>query len=1129
MAAREDADNVKGGPSAPRNPRRTKKVGKLTPPREIDWPPTKEPRPRPSPRRKRHGDNMESSDVQASLTQQPPSSNTSPSVRTASSSSTAATTTPSPSRPSLGRSASMRVPNSSVPVLARAATMPHRRPTCVYEEEEEDDDEDDDDDEEDEEEVVVRPRMRPDSRRSRSESRRELSPRSAHPYRSTPESRRSMRTSVPDSDNETDVTRSSDNDEPVHHHAKGIPVAPPAPAAPAAPTPRSDRERWNRRPKVEVPVYEDAIPERAPRHTHTSSFGGRRSPSRHSSAKRDQYRRPREVYREETFEDERSRSRSKRPSRTYYESEGPVSRPASSVRRPHAAAASHHASSQSLSSSKRSTFRDFLGSAPHPAPSEPPTRLVKCLVCMDEEKPVHKTEKLKCGHRMCHSCLRRNFDLSLADPQQHMPPRCCNQPIPIEHVDRLFDRDFKRVWNKKYTEYTTRNRIYCPSHQCGAWIRPEEIHRTEDGRKYAKCSLCKTKTCCSCKGRWHSSRQCPRDDDTKQFLEHAKREGMQRCYRCKHVVELKEGCNHMTCRCGAQFCMICGLKWKTCECSFFNSDVQENDPLDSMQTPMTIRTNPFTTGTGTFATPFPRGPPSPRDFRNDSGPPPPHAVRPRPQSWEEEMLLNHLRERRSDRLPNHSRDQQDEHSARKMPGAFGGFGDHGEPEDYGRGNPRDFSRGRPEDFGRDRRDRSTPPDDGIDHDTHRGRPVMDEYRRRPETVTVPSPPLPRQPSVPPPPHSTFNRSGSGLDYVSGVNHARGMRYVSPERRYGSPERYHDSPERQHHQPPDHWGHPVPPERRTAHMPETWQIPLPEMRAPQMPPEWGARSRGPSRAPSPLNHASDAWGAASRGPSRAASPERRQSHLPDTWGAPSRGPSRAPSPELRQPHLPNAWGTPSRGPSRAPSPERRRYPSPGRSQAPSSEQRHPPEADRRRATSLERRLASRFGKKESRQSAATTVGLMSPVAVMGPVGIMSPTRVHPAHPPPSRAATHPLAPSLPMAPVPPPAVPTVPLARRQTMMEEDVYVSSRHARSAEWAASPGRARHEHEAGSPHAPTVKRRPPKVTREHKQDQPAGSLLAGLAGLGRGMDRVKDWRMYVEPGPPEGEGPPPLVAQVS
>ena len=36
------------------------------------------------------------------------------------------------------------------------------------------------------------------------------------------------------------------------------------------------------------------------------------------------------------------------------------------------------------------------------------------------------------------------------------------------------------------------------------------------------------------------------------------------------MVELAEGCNHMTCRCTAEFCIVCGCKWKTCDCPWFN-------------------------------------------------------------------------------------------------------------------------------------------------------------------------------------------------------------------------------------------------------------------------------------------------------------------------------------------------------------------------------------------------------------------------------------------------------------------------------------------------------------------------------------------------------------------------------
>ncbi|KAN0079325.1 hypothetical protein V8E54_004539 [Elaphomyces granulatus] len=187
----------------------------------------------------------------------------------------------------------------------------------------------------------------------------------------------------------------------------------------------------------------------------------------------------------------------------------------------------------------------------------------------------NKSAKLACSHRMCQACLKRIFIMSLTDPQ-HMPPRCCTADhIPLKHVEKLFDMKFKVKWNKKYQEYTTKNRIYCPVRGCGEWIKPSQISidtsgGATGGRKFGKCSRCRTKICCLCNGKWHSGKDCPKDDDTKKFVAMAKDKGWQRCYNCSAMVELNEGCNHMTCRCTAEFCMICGSKWKTCECPWFN-------------------------------------------------------------------------------------------------------------------------------------------------------------------------------------------------------------------------------------------------------------------------------------------------------------------------------------------------------------------------------------------------------------------------------------------------------------------------------------------------------------------------------------------------------------------------------
>ena len=216
---------------------------------------------------------------------------------------------------------------------------------------------------------------------------------------------------------------------------------------------------------------------------------------------------------------------------------------------------------------------------------------------------------------MCHGCLRRIFLLSVSDPQ-HMPPRCCTSDhIPLKHVDRLFSVKFKVQWNRKYQEYTTKNRIYCPARGCGEWIKPANIYVDGSGgpgggRKFGRCGRCKTRVCVMCNGKWHGRRDCPRDEETNRFVEVARREGWQRCHNCSAMVELKEGCNHMTwyatgtagsrpfffffpiisrptewadpcrSRCTAEFCMICGAKWKTCNCPWFNYGQVETDRLN---------------------------------------------------------------------------------------------------------------------------------------------------------------------------------------------------------------------------------------------------------------------------------------------------------------------------------------------------------------------------------------------------------------------------------------------------------------------------------------------------------------------------------------------------------------------
>lgn len=235
---------------------------------------------------------------------------------------------------------------------------------------------------------------------------------------------------------------------------------------------------------------------------------------------------------------------------------------------------------------RRESFLDsFFRKRPS---SDTSAKRVECLTCSDEF-PSSKTAKLSCGHRMCHSCLKRIFKMAVNDPA-HMPPRCCTSDhIPLSHVEDLFDLKFKVNFNKKYDEYHARNRIYCPNARCGVWIRPSNFH-TEKGRKCATCPKCKTKACTMCGGKFHKSTDCPKDPEIARLVQQAEKEGWKRCYQCNAMVELREGCNHMKCRCTAEFCMVCGDKWKTCDCPWFNyRDVPDTDRLNGMRVPQPMR------------------------------------------------------------------------------------------------------------------------------------------------------------------------------------------------------------------------------------------------------------------------------------------------------------------------------------------------------------------------------------------------------------------------------------------------------------------------------------------------------------------------------------------------------------
>ena len=68
--------------------------------------------------------------------------------------------------------------------------------------------------------------------------------------------------------------------------------------------------------------------------------------------------------------------------------------------------------------------------------------------------------------------------------------------------------------------------------------------------------------------------------EDKEFLNFVRGAHYKQCPSCKFWVSKNEGCDHMTCRCGYEFCYKCGAEYGTCECMSDLSDYDVDEPYD---------------------------------------------------------------------------------------------------------------------------------------------------------------------------------------------------------------------------------------------------------------------------------------------------------------------------------------------------------------------------------------------------------------------------------------------------------------------------------------------------------------------------------------------------------------------
>lgn len=215
------------------------------------------------------------------------------------------------------------------------------------------------------------------------------------------------------------------------------------------------------------------------------------------------------------------------------------------------------ASSSSASSFDASSLTNYEGSVGPAA----------CPICFDEFPFETLVTLRQCGeHYYCATCLGicLTTHISSAELTQLACPSIgCPAVAGEEDIRKLTSAE---VYDK-YLRFLllafldTEHTYWCPNAACSAPVLAAEIPcASSDTLAMFFCPSCSTAFCSGCSKPFHPGVSCDGvSAEDREFFEwlSTKNVLVKECYKCGFMLEKNDGCNHITCKCGAQWCWLC--------------------------------------------------------------------------------------------------------------------------------------------------------------------------------------------------------------------------------------------------------------------------------------------------------------------------------------------------------------------------------------------------------------------------------------------------------------------------------------------------------------------------------------------------------------------------------------------
>ncbi|OIW28831.1 hypothetical protein CONLIGDRAFT_393268 [Coniochaeta ligniaria NRRL 30616] len=191
---------------------------------------------------------------------------------------------------------------------------------------------------------------------------------------------------------------------------------------------------------------------------------------------------------------------------------------------------------------------------------------VHCIICQCPCIPGSDSGKLYkllgCNHQHCGRCLTFNFNMAIR-AKPFAPARCCSLTPSIDPetlkagVEPAEVKKHMETYIAKLDEHNCKDKLFCHVKTCSA-----HIPMSRRSHRVGTCPNCACKTCKKCKSKSHwgacSAEKLKDLEGDKQLLALAQSRNWKQCPDCSAVVERMDGCPHMTCICGCEFCYNCG-------------------------------------------------------------------------------------------------------------------------------------------------------------------------------------------------------------------------------------------------------------------------------------------------------------------------------------------------------------------------------------------------------------------------------------------------------------------------------------------------------------------------------------------------------------------------------------------